>query len=80
MSENVTPSTSVFADDITSAVLQAEIVNRLRLHTEMVMRLLDDPTALSPNFSSFLEDVGNAYLDIAEEVNRQLVKADVWVG
>jgi hypothetical protein len=76
MNEDAKLSSALFADDITSAVLQAEIVNRLRIHTEMVMRLLDDPTTLPPNFSAFLEDVGNAYIDIADEVNRQIVRVD----
>ena len=62
---------TVFAVDISIAQAQVEILNRLRLHTEMVSRLLADPNTLPPDFSAFLEDVGNAYLDIAEQVNRQ---------
>jgi len=62
---------TVFDVDISIAQAQVEILNRLRLHTEMVSRLLADPNTLPPDFSAFLEDVGNAYLDIAEQVNRQ---------
>ncbi|MFD2236937.1 hypothetical protein [Aureimonas populi] len=58
------------AGDIASAdALRDEIVDRLRLHTEMVSRLLDEPAFLPEDFAVFLEDVANAYLDIAAEVN-----------
>ncbi|ALN71804.1 MULTISPECIES: hypothetical protein [unclassified Aureimonas] len=65
----------VFDTDFTIAHTQVEIVNRLRMHTEMVLRLLSDSSALPPDFSSFLEDVGNAYIDIADEVNRRTREA-----
>ncbi len=64
----------VFDKDISIAQTQVEILNRLRIHTEMVLRLLSDPSALPPDFSAFLEDVGNAYIDIAEEVNRRTLR------
>ena len=67
---------AVFEADISIAQAQVEIVNRLRIHTEMVARLLADPSSLPPDFSVFLEDVGNAYLDIAEEVNRRTIGPD----
>lgn len=67
---------TVFDADISIAQAQVEIVNRLRIHTEMVARLLADPSALPPDFSAFLEDVGNAYLDIAAEVNRRTLGPD----
>lgn len=70
----------VFDTDISIAQAQVEIVNRLRMHTEMVLRLLSDSSALPPDFSSFLEDVGNAYIDIAEEVNRHTLASRAKAG
>lgn len=56
--------------DIASAdAVRDEIVDRLRLHTEMVARLLTEPDYLPHDFAAFLEDVANAYLDIADEVS-----------
>ncbi len=66
----------IFDVDISIASAQVEIVNRLRIHTEMVLRLLSDSSALPPDFSAFLENVGNAYIDMAEEVNRRTLSPD----
>ena len=62
-----------FGDELgqgTTAVdsLRSEIFDRVKLHTEMIARLLAEPTLLPQDFPAFLEDMGNAYLDIAEEV------------
>jgi hypothetical protein len=61
-------------DRSATAALQAEILTRTRLHTEMVRRLVNDPTVQPIELAGFLEDVANAYLSISEELS-QIVKA-----
>jgi len=51
-----------------------EILTRTKLHTEMVRRLVNDPTVQPIELAGFLEDVANAYLSISEELS-QIVKA-----
>ncbi len=55
-------------DDNSVDKLRSEIFDRVKLHTEMIARLLAEPTLLPQDFPAFLEDIANAYLDIAEEV------------
>lgn len=57
-----------------TAALQEEILTRTRLHTEMVRRLINDPTVQPAELAGFLEDVANAYLSISEELS-QIVRA-----
>jgi len=57
-----------------TAALQEEILTRTKLHTEMVRRLINDPTVQPVELAGFLEDVANAYLSISEELS-QIVKA-----
>ncbi|QWW71033.1 hypothetical protein KQ933_30070 (plasmid) [Rhizobium sp. WYJ-E13] len=57
-----------------TAALQEEILTRTKLHTEMVRRLINDPTVRPVELAGFLEDVANAYLSISEELS-QIVKA-----
>jgi hypothetical protein len=57
-----------------TAALQEEILTRTKLHTEMVRRLINDPTVQPIELAGFLEDVANAYLSISEELS-QIVKA-----
>lgn len=57
-----------------TAALQEEILTRTKLHTEMVRRLINDPTMQPVELAGFLEDVANAYLSISEELS-QIVKA-----
>jgi hypothetical protein len=57
-----------------TSVLQDEILARTKLHTEMVRRLINDPTVQPVELASFLEDVANAYLSISEELS-QIAKA-----
>lgn len=57
-----------------TAALQNEILTRTKLHTEMVRRLINDPTVQPVELAGFLEDVANAYLSISEELS-QIVKA-----
>lgn len=61
-------------DRSVTAALQEEILARTRLHTEMVRRLVNDPTVQPIELAGFLEDVANAYLSISEELS-QIVKA-----
>ncbi|WP_416067527.1 hypothetical protein ACK9YZ_32370 [Rhizobium sp. ZK1] len=49
-------------------------MTRTKLHTEMVRRLINDPTVQPVELAGFLEDVANAYLSISEELS-QIVKA-----
>lgn len=51
--------------------VKAEILKRTRMHTEMVSRLLNDPSGPPAELGEFLEDVGNIYLDYAEEIARR---------
>jgi hypothetical protein len=53
-----------------SAELQTEILTRTKLHTEMVRRLISDPTIEPVELAGFLEDVANVYLTISEELSR----------
>jgi hypothetical protein len=53
-----------------AAALQNEILNRTKLHTEMVRRLVNDPSVQPVELAGFLEDVANAYLSISEELSR----------
>ena len=55
-------------DDNSVDNLRSEIFDRVKVHTEMIARLLAEPTLLPQDFPAFLEDIANAYLDIAEEV------------
>lgn len=55
-------------DDTSIDRLRIEIFDRVKVHTEMISRLLAEPTLLPQDFPAFLEDIANAYLDIAEEV------------
>ena len=55
-------------DDNSIDKLRSEIFDRVKVHTEMIARLLAEPTLLPQDFPAFLEDIANAYLDIAEEV------------
>ncbi len=55
-------------DDNSVDSLRSEIFDRVKVHTEMIARLLAEPTLLPQDFPAFLEDIANAYLDIAEEV------------
>jgi len=61
-------------DKSATAALQEEILTRTKLHTEMVRRLINDPTVQPVELAGFLEDVANAYLSISEELS-QIVKA-----
>jgi len=61
-------------DKSATAALQEEILTRTKLHTEMVRRLINDPTVQPIELAGFLEDVANAYLSISEELS-QIVKA-----
>lgn len=61
-------------DKSAAAALQEEILTRTKLHTEMVRRLINDPTVQPIELAGFLEDVANAYLSISEELS-QIVKA-----
>ena len=59
------------ADDLSAtAALQEEILTRTKLHTEMVRRLINDPTVQPVELAGFLEDVANAYLSISEELSQ----------
>lgn len=55
---------------------QIEIVNRALIHTEMVGRLLTSGEPLPLDFATFLEDVGNVYLEIADQVNNHMYIAN----
>jgi hypothetical protein len=57
-----------------TSALQDEILTRTKLHTEMVRRLINDPTVQPVELAGFLEDVANAYLSISEELS-QIAKA-----
>ncbi len=57
-------------DISTTCALQAEILTRTKLHTEMVRRLINDPKVQPVELAGFLEDVANAYLSIAEELSQ----------
>lgn len=71
----MTMTDSTNADDTSAtAALQNEILTRTKLHTEMVRRLINDPTVQPIELAGFLEDVANAYLSISEELS-QIVKA-----
>ncbi len=61
-------------DRSVTGALQEEILTRTKLHTEMVRRLVNDPTVQPIELAGFLEDVANAYLSISEELS-QIVKA-----
>ncbi len=61
-------------DSSVTGALQEEILTRTKLHTEMVRRLVNDPTVQPIELAGFLEDVANAYLSISEELS-QIVKA-----
>lgn len=56
-------------DKSATAALQEEILTRTKLHTEMVRRLVNDPTVQPIELAGFLEDVANAYLSISEELS-----------
>jgi hypothetical protein len=58
-----------------TAALQEEILTRTKLHTEMVRRLINDPTVQPVELAGFLEDVANIYLSISEELS-EIVKAE----
>ena len=52
----------------------ADMLTRVHLHTALVTRMLHDPHGTPEEFACFLEDVANAYLDIAEDINRYVIE------
>ena len=52
-----------------AAAVQTEIMNRTKVHTEMVRRLVNDPSVRPVELAGFLEDVANVYLAISEELS-----------
>lgn len=52
----------------------ADILTRVHLHTALVNRMLNEVRGTPEEFACFLEDIANAYLDIAEDINRQVIE------
>lgn len=53
-----------------TVAFQNEVLTRTKLHTEMVHRLINDPSVQPSELAGFLEDVANAYLSMSEELSQ----------
>ncbi|MCQ8781656.1 hypothetical protein [Mangrovibrevibacter kandeliae] len=56
--------------DVAAQSAMADILDRTRMHAEMVCRMLNGIEAPPADLAEFLEDVANVYLDHVEEITR----------